>query len=214
MGCHFLLQCRKVKSEREVAQSYPTLCDPMDCSLPGSSAHGIFQARVLEWSAIAFSRLQYRSLQFLQISLAGGGLALRARLPKAVGCMLSMCVGVCVCEGLVWVEGSLPRVQGRERQMFGSPWRPLCSWVLPPSPSLTQTQCRQYSEGGRGAQSLFYFPHILRAPGCQGKEPCVLVSSYCWQNLHGPGQVLWLQAGRIPESQEPLSTPCGLAGPA
>ena len=45
----------KVKSESEVAQSCPTLCDPMDCSLPGSSAHGIFQARVLEWRAIAFS---------------------------------------------------------------------------------------------------------------------------------------------------------------
>ena len=45
----------RVKSEREVAQSCPTLSDPMDCSLPGSSVHGIFQARVLEWGAIAFS---------------------------------------------------------------------------------------------------------------------------------------------------------------
>ena len=51
VGCHFLLQCMKVKSESEVAQSYPTLSDPMDCSLPGSSVHGIFQARVLEWGA-------------------------------------------------------------------------------------------------------------------------------------------------------------------
>ena len=55
VGCHFLLQCMKVKSESEVAQSYTTLSYPMDCSLPGSSAHGIFQARVLEWGAIAFS---------------------------------------------------------------------------------------------------------------------------------------------------------------
>ena len=55
VGCHFLLQCMKVKSESEVAQSCPTLRDPMDCSLPGSSIHGIFQARVLEWGAIAFS---------------------------------------------------------------------------------------------------------------------------------------------------------------
>ena len=54
VGCHFLLQCRKVKSESEVTQSCPTLYDPMDCSLPGSSIHGIFQARVLEWGAIAF----------------------------------------------------------------------------------------------------------------------------------------------------------------
>ena len=55
VGCHFLLQCIKVKSEREVTQSCPTLSDPMDYSLPGSSVHGIFQARVLEWGAIAFS---------------------------------------------------------------------------------------------------------------------------------------------------------------
>ena len=52
---HFLLQCMKVKSESEVAQSCLILSDPMDCSLPGSSVHGIFQARVLEWVAIAFS---------------------------------------------------------------------------------------------------------------------------------------------------------------
>ena len=53
VGCHFLLQCMKMKSESKVAQSCPTLCNPMDCSLPGSSVHGIFQARVLEWGAIA-----------------------------------------------------------------------------------------------------------------------------------------------------------------
>ena len=51
VGCHFLLQCMKVKSESEVAQSCLTFCDPMDCSPPGSSIHGIFQARVLEWGA-------------------------------------------------------------------------------------------------------------------------------------------------------------------
>ena len=55
VGCHFLLQCMKVKSESEVTQSRPTRSDPMDCSLPDSSAHGIFQTRVLEWGAIAFS---------------------------------------------------------------------------------------------------------------------------------------------------------------
>ena len=55
VGCHFLLQCMKVKSESEVAHSCPTHSDPMDCSLPGSSVHGIFQARELEWVAIAFS---------------------------------------------------------------------------------------------------------------------------------------------------------------
>ena len=55
VGCHFLLQCMKVKGESEVAQSCSTLSNPMDCSLPGSSIYGIFQARVLEWGAIAFS---------------------------------------------------------------------------------------------------------------------------------------------------------------
>ena len=55
VGCHCLLHCVKVKSESEVTQSCPTCSNPMDCSLPGSSIHGIFQARVLEWGAIAFS---------------------------------------------------------------------------------------------------------------------------------------------------------------
>ena len=55
MGWHFLLQCMEVKSESEVVQLCPTLSDTTDCSLPGSSVHGIFQARVLEWGAIAFS---------------------------------------------------------------------------------------------------------------------------------------------------------------
>ena len=61
VGCHFLLQCMKVKSEREVTQSSLPLSDHMDCSLPGSSARGIFQARILEWVAIAFSDLTARS---------------------------------------------------------------------------------------------------------------------------------------------------------
>ena len=63
VGCHFLLQCMKVKSESEVAQSCTTLSDPMDHSLPGSSVHGIFQARVLEWDAIAFSMTNLDSIK-------------------------------------------------------------------------------------------------------------------------------------------------------
>ena len=55
MGCYFFAQCMKVKSESEVTQSCPTLRDPMDYSLPGSSIHRIFQARVMEWVAIVFS---------------------------------------------------------------------------------------------------------------------------------------------------------------
>ena len=70
VGCHFLLQCMKVKSESEVAQSCLTLSDPMHCSLPGSSNHGIFQARVLEWDAIAFSKriCQESKVAFLSLT--------------------------------------------------------------------------------------------------------------------------------------------------
>ena len=66
VGCHFLLQCMKVKSESEVTQSYLTLSNPMDWSLPGSSVHGIFQARVLEWGAIAFSNIWGRGKQSIE----------------------------------------------------------------------------------------------------------------------------------------------------
>ena len=69
VGCHFLLQCMKVKSEGEDIQSCPTLSDPMDCSPPGSSIHGIFQARVLEWGAIAFSKkaVYHTNLTFIHL---------------------------------------------------------------------------------------------------------------------------------------------------
>ena len=70
VGCHFLLQCMEVKSESEVAQSCLTLSDPMDCSLPGSSVHGIFQRRVLVWGAIAigFFYIKKRRVWLLQTS--------------------------------------------------------------------------------------------------------------------------------------------------
>ena len=67
VGCHFLLQCMKVKSESEVVRSCSTISDPVDCSLPGSSVHGIFQARVLEWGAIAFSLNWPSSLLFFEV---------------------------------------------------------------------------------------------------------------------------------------------------
>ena len=72
VGCHFLLQCMKVESESEVVQLYPTLSNPMDCSLPGSSTYGIFQARVLEWVAIAFS------------NTALGGLSVKTPKPRVM----------------------------------------------------------------------------------------------------------------------------------
>ena len=85
VGCHFLLQCMKVKSESEVTQSCPTLSDPMDCSLSGSSIREIFQARVLEWGAIAFSNRCSRKISksdyfFLCFLMTGG-----------------ICVCVCLC---------------------------------------------------------------------------------------------------------------------
>ena len=72
VGCHFLLQCRTVKSESEVSQSCPTLSDPMDCSLPGSSLHGILQARILKWVAISFSRLSSWPRDRTQVSHVAG----------------------------------------------------------------------------------------------------------------------------------------------
>ena len=73
VGCHFLLQCMKVKSESEVSQSYLTLSDPMDCSLRGSSVHGTFQARILEWVAIFFSRVSSQSRNRTWVSWIAGG---------------------------------------------------------------------------------------------------------------------------------------------
>ena len=71
VGCHFLLQCMKVKCESEVTESCPTLSDPMNCSLPGSSIYWIFQARVLEWGAIAFPiHLACRRVSFIECKRA------------------------------------------------------------------------------------------------------------------------------------------------
>ena len=81
LGCHFLLQSMEVKSESEVAQSCPTLSDPMDCPLPGSSVHGIFQARVLEWGTIAFS----------QILLARSRLLIHAAAAKSLQSCPTLC---------------------------------------------------------------------------------------------------------------------------
>ena len=69
----------KVKSESEVAQSGPTPSDPMDCSLPGSSVHGIFQARVLEWGAIAFSVYPPRELSKLESGVSKAAAALSTK---------------------------------------------------------------------------------------------------------------------------------------
>ena len=71
VGCHFLLQCMKVKSQSEIAQSCPTFSNPMDRSLPGSSIHRIFQARVLEWGAIAFYFTLKKELRKMLLEMLG-----------------------------------------------------------------------------------------------------------------------------------------------
>ena len=90
----------KVKSEREVAQSCPTPSDPMDCSLPGSSAHGIVQAKVLEWGAIGFSMkstIMYQIFLFYMFILS-----LTNNMHMLIrGVCVYVCVCVCVCVCLV-----------------------------------------------------------------------------------------------------------------
>ena len=93
VGCHFLLQRMKVKRESEVAQSCPTLSDPVDCSLPGSSIHGIFQARVLEWGAIAFSALDVNLWSlYIPPKLLNTVALLRGRRSRQVGFIARKCL--------------------------------------------------------------------------------------------------------------------------
>ena len=88
VGCHFLLQCMKVKSESEVAQSCLALRDPMDCSLPGSSVHGIFQARILEWVAIAFSEFDISQSNFKVLCIS---FQLRYHTTNFSHCLTKLC---------------------------------------------------------------------------------------------------------------------------
>jgi len=91
VGCHFLLQCMKVKRESEVTQSCSTLSDPMDCRLPGSSIHGIFQARVLEWVAIAFSVSIHIILEKKGFSLSSASFPNNEQF---MGKMLELCLSI------------------------------------------------------------------------------------------------------------------------
>ena len=87
VGFHFLLQCMKVKGEGEVAQSCPTLSDPMDWSPPGSSICGIFQARVLEWGASAFSDTMTRvCISYLSSAAAAKSLQLCPTVYDPIDC--------------------------------------------------------------------------------------------------------------------------------
>ena len=106
VGCHFLLQCMRVKSEREVAQSCPTPSDPMDCSPPGSSVHRICQARGLEWAAIAFSSGQAYVMPFPSIRVLSAMSSLGVRYSIFLGHLANICLihlSLCSCFQLLCV---------------------------------------------------------------------------------------------------------------
>ena len=113
VGCHFLLQCMKVKSQSEVAQLCPTISDLMDCSLPGSSVHGIFQARVLEWGAITFPRIKgQRVLNVKQRSVENLGWFLSRENNMKVNYSLGRSIQVNLGDGLE--EWDKREIRGRE----------------------------------------------------------------------------------------------------
>ena len=108
VGCHFLLQCMKVKSESEVSQSCLTLSNPMDCNLPGSSIHGVFQARVLEWGAIAFSDYRHSWIIAIHGFLEAHCFMNRVDLWLVwVIFILVLCACMCVCKVAVSLASSL-----------------------------------------------------------------------------------------------------------
>ena len=142
VGCHFLLQCRKVKSESEVTQSCPTLYVPMDCSPPGSSAHGIFQARTLEWGAIAFSNAwqwkgKAKSLSHVRLFTSPWTAAYQAPLPMGFSSREhwsgvpspspGLCTGYVQARLPRWLSGKEPSCQcrghGSHPWVGKIPWR-------------------------------------------------------------------------------------------
>ena len=139
VGWHFLLQCMKVKSESEVAQSCATLHDPMDCSLPGSSVHAIFQARVLEWGAIAFSasdhpNQQYPGIQKDELSAVRQKHSLRSPWTLCFLCHFCQCKESSEHLGAIFIRGICGRGAGSCLQTpFQHPWK----WPMYP-PALSQ----------------------------------------------------------------------------
>ena len=111
VGCHFLLQCMKGKSESEVAQSCPTLSDPMDCSLPGSSIHRVFQARLLEWGAIVSKSLRPCGRELTRLLCAwdfpGNNTGVGCHFPLQ-GNFLTQGLNSRLLHLLHWQAGSLP----------------------------------------------------------------------------------------------------------
>ena len=123
VGCHFLLQCRKVKSESEVVQSCPTLSDPMDCSLPGSSVHRICQARVLEWGAIAFSDIYvYVYIFYMFIYLSTHRIYVYAYITFMICMMYEYVWTLFVDSGSWWWTGKPGVLQSMGLQRVGHNW--------------------------------------------------------------------------------------------
>ena len=125
VGCHFLLQCMKVKSESEVSQLCLTLGDPMNYSLPGSSIHGIFQARVLEWGAIAFSP-HHVILYFSPTCLTFTSVVKISHLHSSLKCPHFTAVG--------WTGFCLiPRPPLGGSAAWLAPWTQHSQWLVPSS---------------------------------------------------------------------------------
>ena len=128
VGCHFLLQCMKVKNESEVTQSCPTLSDPVDCSPPGSSIHGIFQARGLELGAIAFSECIVRgvyskSLRVRNIWSENGSVVSDSLQPHGLYCLWNLQARI-----LEWI--AFPFSGGIFPTQGSNPGLPNCRWIL------------------------------------------------------------------------------------
>ena len=144
VGCHFLLQCMKVKSESEVAQSCLTLSDPMDCSLRGTSVHGIFQARVLEWGAIAFSLVdllpsktningeKHKNTTILKSEVALGKYCKWRNIYSKIYYILTRTVRICGTWAMTCSPPSSPKSMRQVPLWIGVPGthRSMCPWFL------------------------------------------------------------------------------------
>ena len=196
VGCHFLLQCVKVKCESEVAQSCPILSDPIDGSLPGSSIHGIFQSRVLEWDAIAFSDIEVElSSKLVPKYLEGRSLSF---------CMLWLvfAASINVARESGWLpEMWLKKIEGRVRPWPAGEWGSRCGISLVQVRHLSG-QAADYN--GllwadiswdkvviiRGSQSeKGIFPSIK---GCLGHGLSELCSIEVGRGFDGGSSVLWI----------------------
>ena len=155
VGCHFLLQRMQVKSESEVTQSRLTLTDPMDCSLPGSSVHGILWARILEWVAIPFSRGSSWSRDQTRVSC----IAAAATAVKSLQSCPTLCdpidgsppgspiPGILQARTLEWVAISFSnackwkvKVKSLSRvRLFVTPWT--AAYQAPPSIGFSRQEC-------------------------------------------------------------------------